>query len=172
MSPQSPVRNLINGVIFVFVIMALGTSGYVAAGWKLADALYMVIITIFSVGYEEVHPVQFKLCYPPTSVRSGSQQIILYPESSRIIRNAERMRDFGHSLHNLGLDLAVLPVAQGSRFAGLTIEDGRSRHQRAGSAASPSTAIHTEGKELVVTGKPWEPEVRIARPPIHRVSHN
>ena len=32
--------------------------GYVAAGWKLADSIYMVVITIFGVGYGEVQPVQ------------------------------------------------------------------------------------------------------------------
>jgi voltage-gated potassium channel len=58
MTPQTPARNLLNGVIFVCLIIALGTTGYVAAGWNVADAFYMVIITIFSVGYDEVHPVQ------------------------------------------------------------------------------------------------------------------
>jgi voltage-gated potassium channel len=287
MTPQSPIRNLINGVVFVVLIMALATGGYVAAGWNISDALYMVIITIFSVGYEEVHPVQSAglralticvivlgctgmiyltgavvqfftasqlqqflglkkmkseidhlqahviicgfgrigtmlardlsagsarfviierneqriaqarelgyLCVhgeatdeqtliqagiaraavvatvlpddaanvfitlsarslnkslriiargelPTTEgklIHAGADQvvlpahigaeriaeIILYPESSRMIRNAELMRDFGHSLHNLGLDLSVVAVAQGSKFAGLTIEE-------------------------------------------------
>jgi Trk K+ transport system NAD-binding subunit len=57
MTPQSPAHNLINGVVYVLLIIVLGTTGYVAAGWNLADAFYMVIITIFSVGYDEVHPV-------------------------------------------------------------------------------------------------------------------
>jgi len=57
MRPQSPARNLINGVIYVVLVVLIGTTGYVLAGWNLADAFYMVIITIFSVGYAEVHPV-------------------------------------------------------------------------------------------------------------------
>jgi Trk K+ transport system NAD-binding subunit len=57
MSPQSPARNLINGVVYVVLIMIIGTSGYVSAGWSLSDSFYMVIITIFSVGYNEVHPI-------------------------------------------------------------------------------------------------------------------
>ena len=32
-------------------------AGYMAAGWRLDDAIYMVIITIFGVGYGEVQPV-------------------------------------------------------------------------------------------------------------------
>jgi Trk K+ transport system NAD-binding subunit len=50
-------------------------------------------------------------------------EMILYPETSRMIRNAERMGDFGHNLHNLGLDLSVLAVARDSKFADLTVEE-------------------------------------------------
>lgn len=32
--------------------------GYVAAGWALMDAIYMVVITIFGVGYGEVKPLE------------------------------------------------------------------------------------------------------------------
>jgi voltage-gated potassium channel len=31
--------------------------GYMAAGWNLLDAVYMVVITIFGVGYGEVQPI-------------------------------------------------------------------------------------------------------------------
>ncbi len=48
---------LIIGVIYILVVMVLGTVGYLIAGWNLGDAFYMVIITLFTVGYEEVHPV-------------------------------------------------------------------------------------------------------------------
>jgi Trk K+ transport system NAD-binding subunit len=57
MPPRSPAHNLINGVVYTALIIVLGTGGYVVAGWSPADAFYMVIITIFSVGYNEVHPV-------------------------------------------------------------------------------------------------------------------
>jgi voltage-gated potassium channel len=37
-------------------VVALATLAYMSQGWSLSDAFYMVIITIFSVGYEEVEP--------------------------------------------------------------------------------------------------------------------
>jgi len=38
-------------------VIAVGTTAYRLEGWHLSDAFYMVIITVFSVGYEEVEPV-------------------------------------------------------------------------------------------------------------------
>ncbi|HVZ09437.1 potassium channel family protein [Rhodopila sp.] len=58
---HSPVRNLILGVIYMLVVMALATACYVAAGWHLADAFYMVIITVYTVGYGETIPVNTPL---------------------------------------------------------------------------------------------------------------
>ena len=46
----------IGAALFLGVILA-GTTAYWVEGWKLLDAFYMVIITVFSVGYEEVEPV-------------------------------------------------------------------------------------------------------------------
>jgi voltage-gated potassium channel Kch len=53
----SRIRNLLLGVIYMVVVMVLATAAYVAAGWSLSDALYMVIITIYTVGYDEVRPI-------------------------------------------------------------------------------------------------------------------
>ena len=46
----------IGALMFLGVIIA-GTTAYCLEGWKFSDAFYMVIITVFSVGYEEVEPV-------------------------------------------------------------------------------------------------------------------
>jgi voltage-gated potassium channel len=46
----------IGAAMFLGVIL-LGTTAYCLEGWHLSNAFYMVIITVFSVGYEEVEPV-------------------------------------------------------------------------------------------------------------------
>jgi voltage-gated potassium channel len=53
----SPLRNLILGGTFVLCICLLATIGYMAAGWSFGDALYMVVLTIYTVGYDEVRMI-------------------------------------------------------------------------------------------------------------------
>ena len=55
---STSLRRLFAGLVFFITVCVLATIGYVAAGWDLMDAVYMVIITIFGVGYGEVQPVQ------------------------------------------------------------------------------------------------------------------
>ena len=53
-----PTRNLIYGLSFMVVILVVGVIGYMLAGWDWSDAVYMCVITMFSVGYGEVRPIQ------------------------------------------------------------------------------------------------------------------
>jgi voltage-gated potassium channel len=53
----SPARTLISIVVFVLVVILLATLAYMGAGWNFADASYMVLLTVFTVGYGEVHPI-------------------------------------------------------------------------------------------------------------------
>jgi len=55
--PRSSNKKLVVGSALIALVICLGTAGYVGAGWKIGDAFYMVVITIFSVGYGEVHPI-------------------------------------------------------------------------------------------------------------------
>jgi len=52
------LRNLLTALALLSAVLVVGVLGYwVFAGWPLLDALYMVIITIFGVGFGEVRPV-------------------------------------------------------------------------------------------------------------------
>lgn len=53
----SPGRNLVSILLFVGAVAVLATLAYMHAGWSFTDASYMVVLTVFSVGYGEVHPI-------------------------------------------------------------------------------------------------------------------
>jgi voltage-gated potassium channel len=53
----SPSRNLLGGVVFVFTVGSLAIAGYMSQGWSAGDSLYMVMLTIFTVGFDEVRPI-------------------------------------------------------------------------------------------------------------------
>jgi voltage-gated potassium channel len=53
----SPGRTLVSILVFVAVVAVLATGAYMAAGWSFDDASYMVALTLYTVGYGEVHPI-------------------------------------------------------------------------------------------------------------------
>jgi len=58
LSASEPLRKMLAGVVGFLMVCVVAVVGYVAAGWRLDDSIYMVIITIFGVGYGEVHPIE------------------------------------------------------------------------------------------------------------------
>jgi voltage-gated potassium channel Kch len=53
----SPRRNLVSIIVFVLLLASAATAAYMAAGWSFGDAFYMVVLTLYTVGYQEVHRV-------------------------------------------------------------------------------------------------------------------
>ncbi|MBE9111042.1 potassium channel protein [Nodosilinea sp. LEGE 07298] len=54
---KSSFRRIITGIIFFSLTVVAAVIGYMVAGWNFLDAIYMVVITIFGVGYGEVQPL-------------------------------------------------------------------------------------------------------------------
>ena len=53
----SPAQGLFRALAFVGAIYVLAVAGFMALGWSFSDAAYMVMLTIFSVGFNEVHAI-------------------------------------------------------------------------------------------------------------------
>jgi voltage-gated potassium channel Kch len=53
----SPYRNLASILLFMAIVCVVATLAYMRAGWSFADASYMVTLTIYTVGYGEVRPI-------------------------------------------------------------------------------------------------------------------
>ncbi|MCC9644059.1 potassium channel protein [Rhodopirellula sp. JC740] len=54
---HTPLRRILLGLGVFLLICAIATVAYIQMGWTVSDAIYMVVITIFGVGYGEVKPV-------------------------------------------------------------------------------------------------------------------
>ncbi|MBE9239917.1 potassium channel family protein [Synechocystis salina] len=54
---QNSNQRLKLGVLFFAVTLVLATLGYICFGWTTTEAVYMVVITVFGVGYGEVRPL-------------------------------------------------------------------------------------------------------------------
>jgi len=54
----SPLRRILVGAIFFSITLLLAVIGYTSFNCPLLTAIYMVIITVFGVGYGEICPVQ------------------------------------------------------------------------------------------------------------------
>jgi Trk K+ transport system NAD-binding subunit len=53
----SPLKLLSGTIVWMAVVFIVSTIGYAMAGWPLGDAAYMVLTTVYSVGYGEVRPI-------------------------------------------------------------------------------------------------------------------
>lgn len=106
-STHNPRTTLWLALAFFAATCAVGTIGYVLAGWHWIDAVYMVTITIFGVGYSEVKPIDdpwLKLftmgvilagCSSLIYVVGGIVQMLAEGEVRRMLGVRNRSREIG-----------------------------------------------------------------------------
>jgi len=54
---QRSHKTILAGLFFFTATCIVAVAGYVIAGWDWIDAVYMVVITVYGVGYGEVQPI-------------------------------------------------------------------------------------------------------------------
>src|SRR5579863_5794076 len=50
-------RKFQRSLLYLAIVFTVCVSGYRYYGWNLIDSVYMVVTTMFGVGYGEVHPL-------------------------------------------------------------------------------------------------------------------
>ena len=55
---QGSFQRILTGTVFFTITIIIAVMGYTLFGWSLLEAVYMVVITIFGVGYGEVQPLE------------------------------------------------------------------------------------------------------------------
>lgn len=54
---RTPLERIRDGAILLTVVLSAATVGYRLAGWSWLDSIYMVVITVATVGYGEIGPM-------------------------------------------------------------------------------------------------------------------
>jgi len=55
---MNPVKDLRISLLILLLLVSLGTAGYMSIEhWRFLDAFYMTIITLGTIGFQEVHPL-------------------------------------------------------------------------------------------------------------------
>jgi voltage-gated potassium channel len=148
---NTPFRNLLFVVSAMVVIGAGAVSAYVMAGWSVADAFYMVLLTVYSVGYGEVRPINTPYLHAVTmaTIVVGCTGMIVFTgvlvqaltvSQIRQLLGANRMRSDISKLKNhvvicgygrLGVMLAHDLAAGGAPFVVLERDEDRVEEARA-----------------------------------------
>jgi voltage-gated potassium channel Kch len=141
----SPLRNLLSIIVFMLVVLVVATCAYMIAGWSFPDALYMVVLTIYTVGYEEVRPINTPFLHAITMglivlgctgmilVTGALVQVLTFSQIQHLL-GANRMksdidRQKGHVIvcgfGRIGVMLAKELAAGGAAFVVLERNEGR-----------------------------------------------
>ena len=74
---RTAVRRIVVGLLGLLAVVIVGTVGYIAMGWAWDEALFMVIITISTVGFSEVRPLTDPIARAHTMLVIGLGTVVV-----------------------------------------------------------------------------------------------
>src|ERR1700722_1021822 len=91
-------RKLQRSLLYLLAVFFVSTVGFLTFGWSLIDSIYMVVITMFGVGFGEVHPlvnVWEKIFTMLVIVGGTSAVVFVIGEVIRFITEGEILKVIG-----------------------------------------------------------------------------
>ncbi|MEX2112262.1 MAG: potassium channel family protein, partial [Pirellulales bacterium] len=105
---NTSVRRIILGTVFFTVTCLVAVAGYALAGWDLLDAVFMVVITVFGVGYGETRPLdstELKLFTIGLIIAGCSSAIYVVGGFVQMLAEGQINRVLGNRRMSKGIDL-------------------------------------------------------------------
>jgi voltage-gated potassium channel len=95
--PKSIFRKFRRSLLYLAAVFSICVSGYLLYGWNLIDSIYMVVITMFGIGYEEVRPLDTtgRLLTMFVIVAGTSAVVFVIGEVIQFITQGEIMKAIG-----------------------------------------------------------------------------
>ena len=95
--PKSIFRKFRRSLFYLAAVFSVCVAGYIFYGWNLLDSIYMVVITMFGVGFGEVHPLDNagKIFTMFVIVAGTSAVVFVIGEVIRFITEGEIMKAIG-----------------------------------------------------------------------------
>jgi voltage-gated potassium channel len=91
-------RKLQRSLLYLLAVFVISVIGFLTFGWSLIDSVYMVVITMFGVGFGEVHPlinVWEKIFTMLVIVGGTSAVVFVIGEVIRFITEGEILKVLG-----------------------------------------------------------------------------
>jgi len=91
-------RKLQRSLLYLLAVFVFSVVGFLTFGWSLIDSVYMVVITMFGVGFGEVHPlinVWQKIFTMLVIIGGTSAVVFVIGEVIRFITEGEIMKAIG-----------------------------------------------------------------------------
>jgi len=94
---KSIFKKFWRSLLYLAVVFTVCVGGYHLYGWNFVDSIYMVVITMFGVGYGEVHPLDAtgKIFTMFVIVAGTSAVVFVIGEVIRFITEGEIMKAIG-----------------------------------------------------------------------------
>ena len=95
-------------LLYLGVVFSVSVAGYLIYGWNLIDSVYMVVITMFGVGFGEVHPVETvagKVFTMLVIIGGTSAVVFVIGEVIRFVTEGEIMKAIGELKKSKQVDI-------------------------------------------------------------------